>query len=141
MLTTRPNALPLSHEQLEFFGREGYAHVPELFEDSDLQPVIDELSDAIDRRARELVSKGKLSRPYDEEDFEHRLTRIHAETDEVWKCVLAGQLAGAGIFGLLTHPRLLDAAEQICGPELIASSVYRLRPKMPGHSWGPVPWC
>src|SRR5262249_27040861 len=30
--------------------------------------------------------------------------------------------------------------EQICGPELIASSVYRLRPKIPRYDYGAVPW-
>jgi hypothetical protein len=40
----------------------------------------------------------------------------------------------------MTNPKLLDVAEQFCGPELIASSVYRLRPKVPSHSWSPVPW-
>jgi len=31
-------------------------------------------------------------------------------------------------------------AEALCGPELIASSVYRLRPKVPGHANSAVPW-
>ncbi|MCW3059439.1 MAG: phytanoyl-CoA dioxygenase family protein, partial [Capsulimonas sp.] len=38
------------------------------------------------------------------------------------------------------NPSLLDVAEQICGEELIASSVYRLRPKIPGHRNSAVPW-
>ena len=31
-------------------------------------------------------------------------------------------------------------AESLCGPELIASSVYRLRPKLPSFGGGEVPW-
>jgi len=34
----------------------------------------------------------------------------------------------------------VDAAEQLCGPEVIASSVYRLRPKIPNYGYGAVPW-
>jgi hypothetical protein len=49
-------------------------------------------------------------------------------------------LAGPGIFHLITHPRLLDLAESLVGPEIIASSVYRLRPKIPGFDHGVVPW-
>src|ERR1019366_3835807 len=43
-------------------------------------------------------------------------------------------------FVQIPNPKLLDVAEQFCGPEIIASSVYRLRPKVPSHSWSPVPW-
>lgn len=51
-----------------------------------------------------------------------------------------GTLAGPAFFDLIRHPKLLDVAEQICGPELIASSVYRLRPKIPRYDYGAVPW-
>ena len=49
-------------------------------------------------------------------------------------------LHGPGFFQLITHPKLLDLAESLCGEELIASSVYRLRPKIPHYSYGAVPW-
>src|SRR5690348_10430881 len=39
----------------------------------------------------------------------------------------------------MTNRKLLDVAEQLCGPELITSSVYRLRPKVPTRAWSPVP--
>ena len=39
-----------------------------------------------------------------------------------------------------TNPKLLDLAESLLGPEIIASSVYRLRPKVPGFAHGVVPW-
>ena len=51
-----------------------------------------------------------------------------------------GQLSGPAFFNLICHPKLLDIAEQLCGPELIGSSVYRLRPKVPDHKRSPVPW-
>ena len=51
-----------------------------------------------------------------------------------------GTLRGPEFFRLITHPKLLDVAEQMCGEELIASSVYRLRPKIPRHDHGAVPW-
>ena len=130
----------LSDEQMRFFEREGYLVVEDLFADEDLQPVIAEISDEVDRRARALVGEGVLSRPYDEHGFETRLAHISRETDRVALAIWDGSLAGPAFFGLITHPKLLDVAEQFCGPELIASSVYRLRPKIPGHDKGPVPW-
>ena len=139
MNTTMPKAR-LSQEQIDSFHREGFLMVEDVFTDADLQPVIDEVSEEIDIRARELVANGELSRSYAEEDFEHRLAKISQETDKVALSIWNGQLAGPAFFGLITNPSLLDVAEQICGEELIASSVYRLRPKIPGHRNSAVPW-
>src|SRR5262245_55561190 len=131
---------PLNSEQLVRFDREGFLVLDPFFADAELQPVIDEITREIDRHARELVEGGELSRPYQAADFEHRLASISAETDRVALAIWNGSLAGPAIFDLIRHPRLLDVAEQICGPELIASSVYRLRPKIPRYDYGAVPW-
>lgn len=132
--------IALTHQEIQFFNHEGYWVVENLFTDNDLQPVIDEISEEVDRRARELVGTGELSRPFDECDFETRLARISAETHKVANSIWHGKLSGPEFFHLICNPKLLDIAEQLCGPELIASSTYRLRPKVPGHIEGPVPW-
>ncbi|HET6386080.1 MAG TPA: phytanoyl-CoA dioxygenase family protein [Armatimonadota bacterium] len=132
--------MKLTNEQQSVFKDEGYLLVEDLFSDADLQPVIDEISEEIDRRSRELVSTGDLSREYSEEGFETRLTRITAETQKLYWGICSGQLSGKAIFGLLTHPSLLDLAESLLGPEMIASSAYRLRPKVPVFFHGVVPW-
>ncbi|MCX5659217.1 MAG: phytanoyl-CoA dioxygenase family protein [Planctomycetota bacterium] len=131
---------PLSQDQAAFFLREGYLVVEDLFDMPALDAVIGEISGEIDRKARELYAAGKLAHLHEYLDFEHRLTQLNAQTPEVYQSILAGRLAGPALFNLIRHPALLDVAEQLCGPELIASSVYRLRPKMPGHPWGAVPW-
>jgi hypothetical protein len=131
---------PLTSKQVGQFDQEGFLVVDDVFTEADFQPVRDEITAEIDRRAASLLASGELSRDYAEEDFEHRLTRISAETDKIAVAIWNGTLAGPAFFSLLTHPVLLDIAEQFCGPELIASSVYRLRPKIPGHRMGPVPW-
>lgn len=130
----------LSEEGFVAFHREGYLVVEDIFTDADLQPVIDELTSEIGTRARELVAAGELSRAYEEEPFETRLTRISAETPKVAMSIWNGVLSGPAVFNLIRTPRLLDLAEQFCGGELIASSVYRVRPKVPNHIMGPVPW-
>jgi ectoine hydroxylase-related dioxygenase (phytanoyl-CoA dioxygenase family) len=130
----------LDSDQIATFHREGYLVIEKLLTDRDLQPVIDEINEEIDRRARDLVAAGELSRPYEEESFETRLTRITAETEKVYWSICNGQLAGPGVFSLLTNPKVVDVAESLVGPEIIASSVYRLRPKIPGFAHGVVPW-
>jgi phytanoyl-CoA hydroxylase len=130
----------LTPSELDFFEREGYFLVRGLFKDAELEPLIEEISKEIDRLAEELVSTGELSSAYRELPFEQRLASIHRETKKVFSAIKAGNLCGSGVFSILTNPRLLDVAEQLCGPELIASSVYRLRPKLPGDLSGCIPW-
>src|SRR5271166_2980731 len=132
--------MPLSAPQIAEFHREGYLVVKDVFTRDDLQPVIDEICQAVDRRATKLVEEGVLSRTYAEEGFETRLTRITAETERLYWSISSGKLAGRGIFSLLTNPKLLDLATSLVGPEIVASSVYRLRPKVPGFYHGVVPW-
>lgn len=132
--------MKLNDQQRQFFDDEGYIILENLFDDSDLQPVIDDVSAEIDRLAQALVAAGNLSRDYAEEGFNTRLTKITAETDQVINAILSGKLATPGIFGLLTNPKLLDAVESLVGPEIIAASAYRLRPKLPNLDDAVVPW-
>jgi hypothetical protein len=41
---------------------------------------------------------------------------------------------------MIVHPPLLSCIESIVGPDIVASSVYRIRPKMPNFALGEVPW-
>ena len=139
-MTSDTLQLRLSDRQVQHFEDEGYLVIEDLFTDAELQPVIDEISADLDKRCREAVAQGKLSRTYEEYDFEHRLTHVDAENKEISKSMWDMKVVLPSFFGLMTNPKLLNVAEQFCGPELIASSVYRLRPKVPSHSWSPVPW-
>ena len=130
----------LTADQIDAFHAEGFLVAENLFDDAVLSAVADEITAEVDRQARLLLADGQLSRLYEEEGFDTRLARISEETDLVARRIWDGALHGPAIFNLLRHAPLLDAAEQLCGPELIASSVYRLRPKIPGHVQSPVPW-
>ncbi len=130
----------LSPQQRSQFREQGYLIVNDLFTEDDLQPVIDEITQTIDRLADELVDAGALSQTYADLDFAHRLAAMTRETDQVAVSMWNGQLHGRAFFELIRHPKLLDVAESIVGPEIIASSVYRLRPKVPSHRKSPVPW-
>jgi len=133
-------AKKLTDEQIARFHDQGYLVVEDVLSDADLQPAIDDVQEYIDRRAAELVEAGELSRDYAELDFEHRLAAISRETDRIANEMWNGTLHGPGFFSLITNPRLLDVAESLCGEELVASSVYRLRPKIPTSNKSAVPW-
>lgn len=133
----------LSERQIEFFKREGYLLVPDVFAAADLEPLRDEFTSVIHRAAVDLQAAGKLSRLYEEEPFERRLTCIYRETEEILDPIVGaggGGHSGPALFGVITHPRLLAVVESLVGPEIVASSVYRVRPKIPGMGRGVVPW-
>jgi hypothetical protein len=88
----------LTERQVEFFRREGYLMVPDVFAPADLEPLRDEFTEVIHQTAVELQAAAKLSRLYEEEPFERRLSRIYAETDEI-----LGPIVGRGGVLLLTN--------------------------------------
>ena len=140
MVTVQQSSRRLTVSQIECFDREGYLVLPDLFDNEDLQPAIDDINLAIDAKVAELLAAGTLLRSYAEFDFEHRLAQISHQTDQVARSLWNGVLHGPGFFALITNPKLLDVAESLCGEELIASSTYRLRPKIPNYNYGAVPW-
>ena len=133
----------LTDQELDFFHSEGYLMVPEVFSEGDLEPLREEFTEVIHQTAIQLHASGKLSRLYEEEPFERRLPRIFAETAEIFSPLVGlggGGQSGPALFNVITHPRLLEVVESLIGPEIVASSVYRVRPKIPGMPRGVVPW-
>ncbi len=131
---------PITEDQKATFLDQGYLLLTEIIPDVFLQAVIDELNFEIDRRARKLMDKGMLSDLFENEGFETRLAKISSQTPKLAVSIWNGVLSGPAIFKLISCPQLLDVAEAIVGPEIIASSVYRLRPKIPNFGYGEVPW-
>ncbi|HLK54930.1 MAG TPA: phytanoyl-CoA dioxygenase family protein [Chthonomonadaceae bacterium] len=130
----------LTPDQIAQFHDEGYLVVDDLIDPAMITSLEEGITEIIDRLANELFASGKLSSTYAEEPFTRRLTKITAENTSVIRTITDGALAIPVFFDLIRYEPLLDVAESLCGPELIASSVYRLRPKLPNYGPGVVPW-
>jgi phytanoyl-CoA hydroxylase len=130
----------LSRDQKRFFEDNGYLIIEKVLGNHDIQPVIDEISSEIDVRAKKLFDNGEITELFENEGFETRLAKISQQSAKIAVSIWNGILHGPAIFQLLTNPDLLDVAEAFCGEEVIASSVYRLRPKIPNFGYGEVPW-
>ena len=50
-----------------------------------------------------------------------------------------GAFKEQSMLDFLRHPALLDCIEELVGVEIIGSSVYRVRPKVPAYDSGEVP--
>jgi len=131
----------ISPSDIKQFEDEGYLVLDNIFTDAELQVVIDAINKVVDERSKTAVKEGKLSRDYAEEDFEHRLTKINDENHHIASGMWDQQVILPEFYGLIANRKLVDIAEQLCkSDELIASSVYRLRPKVPRHPFSVVPW-
>ncbi|MFV1981294.1 MAG: phytanoyl-CoA dioxygenase family protein, partial [Rhodothermia bacterium] len=137
----------LSNQQVSQFWDEGYVIVEDVFDPEDLEPIRQELEQEIGIKIDELVRNGDVTESYQDEPFERRLTRIYHDSKEngesimrVLEGVSGGGYSGRGMFDLLTHPKLLDAVSGLVGSEIVASSAFRIRPKIPGVGRGDVPW-
>jgi len=139
--------MAMSRAQVEFFFNEGYVIVPDVFAPADLEPLRQEIAARIDRKVRSLADEGKLTNLHAEEPFERRLTRIYRDNPANGEAVMrdlegsgGGGHTGVEMFNMIAHPKMLSAVESLVGPEIVASSVYRIRPKIPGIGRGIVPW-
>lgn len=137
----------LSSDHVLQFREEGYLIVDDVFNPSDLTPIRDELEAEIGRAIDALAREGALQDTYPDDPFERRLTRIYHDSNANGERVIqhlegmrGGGYQGRAMFELLTHPKLLDVVESLVGPEIVASSAYRIRPKIPGIGRGNIPW-
>ncbi len=138
----------LTPEQLESFRSEGYLIVPDVFDPGDLEPLRNELDQLIDVESRRLQALGKLKDIHEGLDFDRRLAAIHRDSPEVAKKLLehfedftSGGMNAPEMFKAIVNPKLLGAVSSILETkEIVASSVYRIRCKLPDTARGDVPW-
>ncbi len=137
----------LTKEQHDTFDKEGYLVLRGVLDkERDLDPIIAEYGQVLDRLADDLLAAGKLESAYDDLPFSDRLTRIYAETGtdhtQYFDCSLPqGNVqadtpfwTGPAVFALLRNPAILDAMESLIGPEIYANPVQHVRLKPPEHA-------
>ena len=138
----------LNSEQITFYKDEGYLSVENVLPVEDLQPLIAELNETVDRNARRARALGELSDSFENEPFERRLARIVESVarpsqtsfgDTVFNG-LHGKLKTKGMFAVMTHPAILDIVESLIGPEILAHPQFNIRPKLPNQDTSVVPW-
>ncbi len=133
----------LSADQLSAYLDDGFLLLQDVLSPADLQPLIDDITAGIDRKAREAVSEGKLCDPSEGAPFDRQLTRISDATDdpsEIEREVTGKRLKTAGMFSLITCPAILDIVESVIGPEILAHPQFNCQAKMPNEARSQIPW-
>jgi phytanoyl-CoA hydroxylase len=138
----------LSPEQVRQFHDDGFVIVPDVFDPADLEPIRQAMERMIDEEAQRLHAEGKLENLHEELDFNHRVAAIHRDSKENGEAILRAIEGRSGggvntreIFDVIVQQQLIDAcADLLSTQEVVASSVYRVRPKLPNIGRGNVPW-
>jgi phytanoyl-CoA hydroxylase len=139
--------MPLTQREEHQFDELGYVVKPGVFDTDAVLSLQTGLTEAVTVVGEQLVAAGRLSSTYEELGFERQLAAMFEEDIDAGK-EAHGAVTGAGggafkeqaMLDFLRHPPLIDCITQLVGPEIIGSSVYRVRPKVPAYDRGEVPW-
>ena len=147
-----PDTPVVSADQLRQFEQEGYLLVKDLLDPvEDLDPVIAEYTDVLDRLARELFVDGVTTSLYSDLPFGQRLIAIIRESGQIYQQYFDFSLpqngveadtpfwAGPAVFRMLRNQRLLDAVECFIGPEIYSNPVQHV-PSTSTPSTRPPAW-
>ncbi len=121
----------LTATQIRHFKEEGYLILREALADADLDPVIAEYEEHIDRRARQLLAEGKITDLCPGEPFDRRIAAICRQCDEIYENLDIMRFRGRAAFEFLRNDNLLDIVEDLVGPEITCSPVQHARAKLP----------
>src|SRR5690242_8053922 len=124
---------------VERFQEEGYLLVEDVFNpERDLEPVVREYAEKLDRVAAAWHAAGTLPSRYAELPFTQRFAHIlNARGTAGYRpfdICLSGKITadepmeqsmhlGPAVFDLIAHPRLLDVVEQLIGPEILSNPI------------------
>ncbi len=140
----------LTDEDLDHFEREGFLLVRGLLDwATDLRPVWEEYEQVLDRLIDELIEVGEMRSRHEDLPFGKRLTQAYRESGRVlsqyFDCSLPQKgtredspiWVGPEVFRALSNETLLDAVEDLIGPEnLLESRSAHSNQAAPGRSTG-----
>jgi ectoine hydroxylase-related dioxygenase (phytanoyl-CoA dioxygenase family) len=134
----------LEPPQIDQFHRDGFLHVPAVFDSSDFAPVKEVITEELDKRCEQLLAKGLISDEHQEAPFEQRFGRLIEQTEEIQAGFDIAELSFDEFFNQLSHPKMLDMIESILGSNLSINPIHHLRSKPPAHQkemgYYSVPW-
>lgn len=132
----------LTEKELEHYDREGYVLARGAVGPEVLQLARRVLERWVNDLIVSWVEQGLLKEPLSEVDFEHRLVQAwEAAGRPRYSRSPRRDLVGVEMFQFLTHPDLLDLAEDLLGTgEILSHGIFNGRPKAPDQKWTDTPW-
>jgi len=132
----------LDHDQIDFYRREGYLLAKGIVPPDALALARGILQQWADNTITGWVSAGLLTDPMAGVDFQRRLAVAwNAAGRPHYVRSPRRDLVGPDMYRFLTHPALLDLAQDLLGtPEVSVHGIFNARPKLPDQNWTTTPW-
>ncbi|XP_019644504.1 PREDICTED: phytanoyl-CoA dioxygenase-like isoform X1 [Branchiostoma belcheri] len=131
----------LSKAQVDQYFRDGYLVVTDFFPPEELQPVREAVEERVDHLAQTLYRAGKIKDKHEEAGLFQRLTLLNEEFPGAAVVLVKSRRNMPKAFrDLWSHERLLNAVEQLIGPDIAGHQVWNLRSKTPTNEALTVPW-
>ncbi|XP_013385576.1 uncharacterized protein LOC106155333 [Lingula anatina] len=130
----------LTAQQVKQFFEEGYVVVEDFFTREELDACRDAVAGLVDDLAKKLYDGGKIKKLYRDQGLFTRLTAIEKEFPGANIILHKSQNMPKAIQELWTNERLLNAVEQLIGPDIAGHPVWNLRTKTPKNEATTVPW-
>ena len=109
-------AAGLTDNQKRHYEEQGYVFLRQLFTPAEIQPLIDEIKDAISEQGQRYYDEGRLSSLYEDDGFETRFMKLVEDCGDIYNELVGSALMGPELFKILSSPQLVDIAECIVGP-------------------------
>lgn len=126
--------------QLDEFFAKGFVVVPSFFHPEELAPVVTAIEESVSDLANKLFEAGKISTKHESAGFYERLTLLNKEFKGAAVLLHKKGLLLPAFQELWANERLLNAVEQLIGPDIAAHPVWNLRTKTPHNEQTTVPW-
>ena len=140
MKTDQKQATPLSPEQVQQWGDDGYLHLKGVIPKAVINGVQDRFAHVVDGIIGTLKEQGIVEDEGVELPFEKRLAQVAGEHANRFGRSWRGEIATSEIFELHHAGPLVDAIGQLTGTDVIGHPVFNARPKLPGQQLTVVPW-
>ncbi|XP_060572273.1 phytanoyl-CoA dioxygenase domain-containing protein 1 homolog [Ruditapes philippinarum] len=134
----KPGHLP--YEKVKEYFENGFTVVEGFFSPEEIQPCLDSYARLVDGLAHKLYDSGRIKNLYKDLNLSDRLIALEKEWPGAVLLLLKTNKLTPEFRDLYQNSKLLDAMEQLIGPEIGASPVWNTRPKTPGHRETDVPW-
>ena len=124
------NEFTLSPSEINDYYQEGFVVKDKVFNDNDFISFREGITKSIQNKCDNLINDGKLESDFSEEPFEKRLVKIYDHNPkaahEILMSIWSGKFHGSGILDALRHEKLINCIQKIIGPNIIATSIYRI---------------
>ena len=130
----------LSDEQLAQYFGDGFLIVENVFDEQELQPVLDDFEDMVDGWADKLYEAGKIADRHEGEDVYTRLASLEKEWPNAAALIHWHAKMQPALSRIWASDKLLDMVEQFIGPDIVGHPVVGIRTKTPNTALMNAPW-